>query len=117
MMRPLVQSSRVRLELVNYCQYNHIFVKDTTVWAPTTVGWTSKGPNGTGLCRAAKGYCNNKTGYIHPDTHRWGHRKVIARGHIRSVKGSVLTLPRTSCRTGYQHGCCRRFWLHSRAEV
>ena len=38
LMMSLVQSERVRLELVNYCQYSHIFAKDTNVW--TTVGWT-----------------------------------------------------------------------------
>ena len=38
LMLSLVQSERVRLDLVNYCQYNHIFAKDTNV--RTTVGWT-----------------------------------------------------------------------------
>ena len=36
LMLSLVQSDRVRLELVNYCQYNHIFAKETNVW--TTMG-------------------------------------------------------------------------------
>ena len=62
LMLSLVQSERVRLELVNYCQYNHIFAKDTNVW--TIVGWTPKGASGTGLCRAATGYCSSKTGFL-----------------------------------------------------
>ena len=59
LMLSLVQSERVQLELVNYCQYSHIFAKATNVW--TTVGWTPKGASGTGLCRAETGYCSSKT--------------------------------------------------------
>ena len=88
LMLSLVQSERVRLELVNYCQYNHIFAKETNVW--TTVGWTPKGASGTGLCRAATGYCSSKTGFIKESTGRWNHYNVIAGDHSRSIKGSVL---------------------------
>ena len=83
-MLSLVQSERVRLELVNYCQYNHIFAKDTNVW--TTVGWTPKGGSGTGKCRAVTGYCSSKTGFIKKakETGRWNHYNVIAGDHSRS---------------------------------
>ena len=88
LMLSLVQSERVRLELVNYCQYSHIFAKATNVW--TTVGWEPKGSSGTGLCRAETGYCSSKTGFIKEDTGRWNHYNVIAGEHSRSIKGSVL---------------------------
>ena len=78
----------VRLELVNYCQYSHIFAKDTNVW--TTVGWTPKGGSETGPCRAKTGYCSSRTGFIREETGRWNHRNVIARDHNRSVKGSAF---------------------------
>ena len=87
-MLSLVQRKRVRLELVNYCQYSHIFAKDTNVWA--TVGWTPRGASGTGLCRSATGYCSSRTGSTKGETGRWNHRYVIAGDHSRSVKGSVL---------------------------
>jgi hypothetical protein len=88
LMLSLVQSEWMRLELVNYCQYSHIFAKDTNVW--TTVGWTSKGASGTGLCRAATGYCSSKAGSLMEDTGRWNHHNVIAGDYTRSVKGSTL---------------------------
>ena len=67
-----MQSARVRLGLVNYCQYNHIFAKDTNVW--TTVGWTPEGASGTGMCKAATGYCSSKAGSIKKEAGRWNHR-------------------------------------------
>ena len=88
LMTSLVQSERVRLELVNYCQYSHICAKTTNVW--TIVGWTPEGGSGTGLCRAATGYCSSKTGSLREDTGRCNNHNVIARDHTRSVKGSVL---------------------------
>ena len=88
LMLSLVQSERVRLELVNYCQYNHIFAKETNV--RTIVGLTPKGASGTGLCRAATGYCSSKTGFIKESTGRWNHYNVIAADHSRSITGSVL---------------------------
>ena len=88
LMLSLVQSARVRLELVNYCQYSHIFAKDTKV--QTTVGWTPKGGSGTRLCRAATGYCSSKAGSLMEDTGRWNHHNEIAGDYTRSVKGSAL---------------------------
>ena len=88
LMRSLLRSSRVRQELVNYCQYGHIYHKETNVW--TTVGWTPVGRSGTGLCRAATGYCTEEQGYVNEDTGYWRHRYVIAGDYSRSVKGPTV---------------------------
>ena len=88
----LVRSSRVRQELVKYCQYGHLYCKETKVW--TTVGWTPKGRSGTGLCRAPTGYCTKEQGYVYidKDTKHWRHRYVIGGDHSRSVKGAPTVL-------------------------
>ena len=67
-MLSLVQSDRVRLELVNFWQYDHIFANVTNVW--TTVGWRPNGASGTGLCMAEMGYRNSKIGFIREETGR-----------------------------------------------
>ena len=77
-MRPVVlaqeRSSRLYCRRVNYCQYNHIFAKDTNVWT-TVSAWIPKGLSGNGLCMrsAATGYCaknRKKTGAIRLKTGR-----------------------------------------------
>ena len=64
---------------VNYCQYQHIFAKDTNVWA-TVAAWGPRGLGGTGLCRATTGYCSKgkkKTGETNARTGRWNHDYIV----------------------------------------
>jgi hypothetical protein len=74
-----------------------MFAKDTNVWT-TVVDWRPKGVSGTGLCRAATGYCRGvfyhskghrrPTGEDNPDTGRWNHINVIGGPAWKAVKGS-----------------------------
>ena len=79
-LRPVVlaqeRSGRLFCRRVNYCQYSHIFAKDTNVWT-TVSAWMPKGLSGNGLCRAATRYCaknKKKTGAISAKTGRWNHK-------------------------------------------
>ena len=92
--RPVVlalqRSTRLVCHRLNYCQYKHIFAKDTNVW--TTVStWTPKGLSGNGLCRAATDYCRkNKrppTGKVSEETGCWNHIWVIGGAASKAVKG------------------------------
>ena len=92
-LRPVVlaqeRSGRLFCRRVNYCQYSHIFSKDTNVLT-TVSAWMPKGLSGNGLCRAATGYCaknKKKTGAISPKTGRWNHKWVIGGPASKAVKG------------------------------
>ena len=92
--RPVIlaqqRSTRLCCHRINYCQYRHIFAKDTNVWT-TVAAWEPKGMSGTGLCGAATGYCrgNKKpTGEDNPETGRWNHLNVIGGPAWKAVKGS-----------------------------
>ena len=85
MLLSLQRSEQVWMNPVNYCQFGHLFKKNTCVWS--TIRWAPKGRSGNGLCREATGYCGDKLGYIHPESGRWRHRYVIGGDHTRSVKG------------------------------
>ena len=92
-MRPVVlaheRSGRLFCKRVNYCQYDHIFAKDTNVWT-TVNAWVPKGLSGDGLCRAATGRCaknRKKTGELNPTTGRWNHKWIIGGPVSKAVKG------------------------------
>ena len=84
----LVACPRVKCGRVNYCQYDHIFAKDTCV-RTTVVQWEPKGKSGTGmtLCRAARGNYTSKTGFFNTETNRWNHHNTIGGKATKSVKG------------------------------
>ena len=92
--RPVVlalqRSTRLVCHRLNYCQYKHIFAKDTNVWT-TVSAWTPKGLSGNGLCRAATDYCRkNKrppTGKVDEETGNWNHIWVIGGAASKAVKG------------------------------
>ena len=83
-------ASTVVCHRLNYCQYKHIFAKDTNVWT-TVSAWTPKGLSGNGLCRAATDYCRkNKrppTGKVSEETGNWNHIWVIGGAASKAVKG------------------------------
>ena len=91
------RSTRLPYHRVNYCQYMDTFAKDTNVWT-TVAAWRPKGASGTGVCRAATGYCRGvfyrskgrrkPTGEDNPDTGRWNHLNVIGGPAWNAVKGS-----------------------------
>ena len=94
--RPVIlaqqRSSRLSCHRVNYCQYGHVFAKDTNVWT-TVASWEPKGMSGyrIGLCRAETGYCrgNKKpTGEVNSKTGRWNHLKVMGGAACKAIKGS-----------------------------
>jgi hypothetical protein len=82
----LMRSGRVKCGRVNYCQYDHIFAKDTCV-RTTVLQWTPKGRSGTGMCRKETGNCSAKTGFFNQQTRRWNHHNTIGGKAARSVKG------------------------------
>ena len=82
----LMRSGRVKCGRVNYCQYDHIFAKDTCV-RTTVLQWTPKGRSGTGMCRKETGNCSSKTGFFNQQTRRWNHHNTIGGKAARSVKG------------------------------
>ena len=71
---------------VNYCQYDHIFSKDTCV-RTTVLQCIPRGRSGIGKCRKATGNCPIKTGVFNEKTRRWNHRKTIGGKAAKSVKG------------------------------
>jgi len=84
------RSNRLYCHRINYCQYGHIFAKDTNVWT-TVVAWEPKRVGGTGLCRAATGYCRGNrepSGEVNLETGRWNHLKVIGGPAWKAVQGS-----------------------------
>ena len=92
-LRPVVlaqeRSDRLYCRRVNYCQYQHIFAKDTNVWT-TVAAWKPRGLSGTGLCRAATGYCSKnkkKTGEINAKTGRWNHDYIVGGLASKAFKG------------------------------
>jgi hypothetical protein len=92
-LRPVVlaqeRSDRLYCRRVNYCQYQHIFAKDTNVWT-TVAAWEPRGLSGTGLCRAATGYCSRnkkKTGEINARTGRWNHDYIVGGLASKAFKG------------------------------
>ena len=92
-MRPVVlaleRSGRLYCRRVNYCQYQHIFAKDTNVWT-TVAAWEPMGLSGNGRCRAATGYCSKnkvKTGGISTKTGRWNHDFVVGGLAAKAFKG------------------------------
>ena len=46
----LMRSGRVKCAMVNYCQYDHIFAKDTCV-RTTVLQWVPTGRSGRGMCK------------------------------------------------------------------
>ena len=84
----LMRSGRIQCVRVNYCQYGHIFAKDTCVRATVLQClWVPRGRDGTGQCRKETGYCSPKTGFIKKETSRWNHHSTIGGKATRSVKG------------------------------
>jgi hypothetical protein len=109
-LRPVVlaqeRSGRLYCRRVNYCQYQHIFSKDTNVWT-TVAAWEPRGLSGTGQCRAATGYrSKNKkeTGEISRSAPRQGGGATTTSSegwHPRHSRDQR----RTRCRTGCQQTC------------
>ena len=82
----LMRSGRVMCGRVNYCQYEHVFAKDTCV-RTTVLQWIPRGRSGTGRCRKATGNCSFKTGFFNEETRRWDHYKTTRDKAAKSVKG------------------------------
>ena len=82
-----MRSGRVKCGRVNYCQYDHIFAKDTCV-RTTVLQWVPKGRRGTGMCRKETGSCSTKTRFFNQQTHGWNRHNTIGGKAARSVKGS-----------------------------
>ena len=73
-MLALMRNGRVKCDRMNYCQYDHIFAKDTCVMT-TVVQWIPRGRSGTGMCVHVQegGKCSTKTGSFNEKTRRWNH--------------------------------------------
>lgn len=82
----LVRSGRVQCGRINYCQYDHIFVKDTCV-RTTLLQWVPKGWGGTGMCRKETGNCPTKTRFSTQHTSKWYHHNTIGDQASRSMEG------------------------------
>ena len=80
----LTGSGRVKCGRINYCQYDHIFAKDTCM-RTTVLQWVPKGKSGTGMCRKETGNCSTT------------NRHVLVWSHRVDVQGGMAT-----------QGCCIR---------
>ena len=90
-MLALMRSDRVKCGRVNYCQYDHIFAKDTCV-RTTVVQWMPRGRSGTSMIvQEANGQLLDQDGLLqqvfNKETHRWDHRNTIRGKAAKSVKG------------------------------
>ena len=65
---------------VNYCQYDHVFAKDTRV-RTTVVQWVPRGRSRTGGCRKPTGNCSAKTRCLNEKANTIGGKAA------KSVKG------------------------------